>query len=91
MGAASRLLPALRQTLEGVFPDHLEHPEAGLLPVAFTPGQQALVDERADAFEHVEAQILAGVAYRFRGFERAAAHEDSQAAKEACSGAGSSS
>ena len=74
--------PLLEQPLAAVLAERLEHDEARLAVVGHALHEQAVVDERGDAVEDVDAQVLAGVADGLGRLERAAAGEDRQAAKE---------
>ncbi len=77
-----RGLAMLEQPLPAVLPERLEHDEARLAVVGRPLDEQAVVDERGDAVQDVDAQVLAGVADGLRRLERAASGEDRQAAKE---------
>ena len=79
---------ALGETLEAVFPDRLEHPEARLAIARLDLPQQALVDERDERVEHVEAQLTVRVADGHCALDRAATDEDREPPEE-CPVAGS--
>jgi hypothetical protein len=81
--ARDRLLPRLREPLESVFPDRLQHLEPRLAVRAFRTAQQALVHDGGHAFEHVHPEVLPGVADGLRRFDRAGGGEDGQATEEA--------
>ena len=73
----SCFLAGLPKSFERVLPDRLEHREAGLLLRALQP-DEALVDQRRQAVEHVEV----APADALGGLERPAAREDGQAGEE---------
>ena len=83
--AGERLVPARLEPLLRVFADRLEQEEAGLPAARRRFAQEALVEERPEPVERVDAQVLARVADGLGGFQREASGEDGQAAEELCS------
>ena len=71
-------LAAVEQPLPAVLAERLEHDEARFGVVGRPLNEQAVVDERGDAVEDVDTQILAGVADGLDALERAAAGEHRQ-------------
>ncbi len=67
-------LAGFLEALTSVVADRLEHPEAGFAGRLVLP-DQALVDERGEAVEHVDADLGGGPADRLRLVERHAARE----------------
>ena len=83
VGALGRRgLAVLEQPLPAVLAERLEHDEARLAVLGRPLHEQAVVHERGDAVQDVDAQVLAGIADGLRGLERAASGEHRQAAKE---------
>ena len=84
MAPADRwLLAGKRATAPGILPDRLQHREARLAVRAVLLPQQALVDQRRDAVEDVQAEVAIRVADRLGRLERAASDEDREATEEA--------
>ena len=82
MPVADRLRLAARlQALERELADGFEHPVAWLIVGCFDP-QQALVDERAQAIEHVLAQLLGRSSDHLRILEPAATDEHGEPLQE---------
>ena len=77
-----RCLAMLEQPLASILPERLEHREPRVAIVRRALHQKAVVDERGDALQDVDAEILAGIAHRFGALERAASGKHRQAAKE---------
>ena len=73
---------ALDETLQAIFPDGLQHPEARLTRFRLNLPQQALVDERHERVEHVQAQLTVRVADGHCAFDRAATDEDREPPEE---------
>ena len=63
-----RRLAVLEQPLAAVLAERLQHQEPRLAVVGRALHEQAVVHEGGDAVEHVDAEILSGVADRFRAF-----------------------
>ena len=78
-GAARPRRRPLGQPLERVLADRLQHPEARLAARHRLRPEQAVVEQRLDAGEHVELEVAGN---RLRGVEREAADEDGQAREE---------
>ena len=83
-----RGLSMLEQPLPAVLPERLEHDEAQFAVLGHSLCEEAVVHERGDAVQDVDAQVLAGVADGLRRLERAPSGEDRQAAKELLLGRG---
>ena len=77
-----RVSPLLAQPLPSVLAERLEHDEARVAVVGHALDEQAVVDERGDAVEDVDAEVLAGVADGLGRLERAAAGEDREAPEQ---------
>ena len=80
--ADGAVLAARHQSFERVLPDRLHHRQTGLAVGMLAQLQQALVDQRFDAVDDVDTQILFRVGHGLGGLERAAADEDRQAAEQ---------
>ena len=73
----SKLLAAVRELLQRILADRLEHQEAGLTAARLPRLKEALVHEGADARDHVEAQVPIRIGHGLRGLEGEAAGEGS--------------
>ena len=83
VSASDRLgVRALGQTLEAVLADRLQHLEARLAVERSNLPQEALVDERSQRVEHVDAQLAVRIADGDGAVDRAAADEDGEPAEE---------
>ena len=67
--------------LTRVFADRVEQPEAGLALDLIAPNE-ALIDERGDAVEHILAELIGGSAHRLGAIEIESAREDRQAIEQ---------
>ena len=76
------LLAAGHQPLPRELTHRLEHQVARLIPAVRQQVDQALVDERRHAIQHIERTVAARVADLPRGVEREAAGEDGEAPEE---------
>ena len=81
-----RLLAAFDELLACELANRLHHPHAGFPVGLLAQLQQALVHQRVDAVEDVDAEILLRVGDRLGRLERAAADKDRQSAEEALFG-----
>ena len=70
------------QLLAAVLAERFEHHEAQLAFLRGPLHEQAVVHERRDAVQHVDAKVFERIADSLRGFERAASGEDRQTAEE---------
>ena len=72
---------ALREAFQCVFADGAEHQEAGLAIARRHLAQQALLDERTEAIEQVDVQLVPR-AHLLDGVQSGAAQEDGEAPEE---------
>ena len=79
--ADGRIFPLSTRRSSAYLPDRLHHREPALSVRMLTQLEQALVHQRLDAVDHVDAEILFRVGHGLGRFERAAA-EDRQAAEQ---------
>src|SRR5207253_644464 len=77
-----RIFAALREALETVLLNRLEHSEPWVTVRLRRWPHQRLVDQRFEPAEDVDLQVACDIAHGFGGVERAASDEDRQAAKQ---------
>ena len=70
------------QTLARIFPNCLQHSEAGFIVWLFDALYQILIDERRKSFEQIDAEIETGIADCFGSIKRATADEDGKPPKQ---------